>query len=72
MNPLIFSSESFYDTKKMFIVGAIWDYRVYANFVESDEIHRVYDFLNFDRNEFYSSDPRSIKSDGSSRREELR
>ena len=41
----------------MFIVGAIWDYRVYANFVESDEIHRVYDFYNSDRNELYSSDP---------------
>ena len=47
----------------MFIVEAIWDYRVYANFVESDEIHRVYDFFNSDRNEFYSSDPRTINFD---------
>ena len=44
--------------KKKFTVETIWDYRVYANFVESDEIHRVYDFFNSDRNEFYSSDPR--------------
>ena len=43
--------------KKRFIVEAIRDYRVYANFVEFDEIHRVYNFLNSDRNEFYSSDP---------------